>query len=361
MQAFLVQHVEYQLSKDQDSLLIGTAADRFRSSDGPIEKWTRLLNPAIQFQLMWQRIKDRDFHYGENSGFARLSLIRLVINPWTLILATAALGWTLWQDARQAQEIVDAFHQGPGHSKEEYDALWRLAASRSTRTVRAVFADFLSTQDGASKFMEHSEAIQASVGLRTSSLDAVRSAIETGPCATPSGAYIVACVTIAKFSGEEQRLADRIVELLAKTYVGQAGELGEALAALAPHVKGDQAVRLADRIVELLGKADVEQAGDLGKALAALAPHVKGDQAERGANRIVELLSKAEVGQVGDLSEALAALAPHVKGDQAERGAYRIVELLSNTVVIYPRRQLRRVNLATLVKGDQATRLADHI
>jgi hypothetical protein len=147
-------------------LLLSDAAARFRLSDGITSRWARLLSPGVQLRLLWRRLRDRDFRYGEYAGFAGLSLIRLVVNPWTLSLAIAVWGWAFWQQTREARGIVDAFHQGPGHEEEEYDALWRLAASRSDGTIREVFVDFLSTQDSAAKFNEHSEAIRASVGLR---------------------------------------------------------------------------------------------------------------------------------------------------------------------------------------------------
>ena len=111
---------------------------------------------------------------------------------------------------------MNAFQQGDGHETEEYDALWRLAASRSERTRRAVFEDFLSTHNSAAVFNEHSAAIVASVGLRTSSLDALRSVSVTGPCETLVNGYFEACSTIARISGEQERLANRIVELLGK-------------------------------------------------------------------------------------------------------------------------------------------------
>jgi hypothetical protein len=107
-----------------------------------------------------------------------------------------------------------------------------------------VFVGFLSTPDSADKFNQHSEAIRASLGLRMSSLDALRSVSVTGPCVTLAGQYIAACSTIAQLSGEQERLANRIVELLSKATGFEAVNLGQVLAALAPQVKG-QAKRLA--------------------------------------------------------------------------------------------------------------------
>ena len=343
-------------------LLLSDAAERFRLSDGLFAKSARLLSPATQLQLFWQRLRDPDFRYREHTGFARLSLIRLAVNLWTLSLVAGLWGGAFWLDKREADEIVNAFHQGEGHEKEEYEALWRVAASRSDRMRRNVFVGFLATPDSAEKFEENSDAVFASVGLRASSLAALRSVSVTGPCANLSPVYLDTCRAIAEFSGEEERLANRIVDLLGKATGSEAENLGSALAALAPQVKGDQAERGANRIVDLLGKATGSEAENLGSALAALAPQVKGDQAERGANRIVDLLGKATWIEATYLGSPLARLAPQVKGDQAERLANRIVDLLGKATgfeVVYLGSALAA--LAPQVKGDQAERLANRI
>jgi hypothetical protein len=340
-------------------LVLSDAAERFRLSDGIAERWARLLSPAVQLRLLWQRLKDREFRYREYAGFASLSLIRLVVNPWTLSLAIGAWGWAFWQETREAQEIVDAFHQGDGHEKEEYDALWRLAACRSDRTIRAVFVDSLSTRDSAAKFFGHSKAIQASLGLRASSLDALRGVSITGPCTTPADLYIPVCSMIAQLSGEQERFADRIVELLAEATGSEAADLGRALPALAVQVKGNQTELGANRIVELLDKATGSEAMTFGLVLAPLAAQAKGNQAERGASRILELGRAAWAPVIQD---PLAALAAQAKGYQAERLANRIVELLGTAK--WQEAEVLGSALAALaaqVKGDQAERLANRI
>jgi hypothetical protein len=299
-----------------------------------------LRGPALEGALKWRNSKNSDLNAREcdfidfskdasHRSNRRQMWARLIV---ILLASLALVGLSFWKKARQetreAQDIVDAFHQGEGHEREEYEALWRLAAVRSSQTVQAVFVDFLSTPDNAELFNQHSDAIAASVGLRTKSLDALRSVSVTGPCATLVGPYIAACSMIAQLSGEQERLANRILEMLGKDREDETADLDHAFAALAPQVKGDQAERLANRILEMLGKDREYEAANLNRAFAALAPQVKGDRAERLANRILEMLGKPRGYARMSLLDALATLAPQAKGDQAEHGVSRILELL---------------------------------
>jgi hypothetical protein len=395
--------VELDRRKRKWFLVLSGAAQRFRLADGPIQWWLRLLTPGIQLCLFLQRLAKRGFYYGEYGGFARISLLRLFINVWTISAVSIFLGVTLWQDNREAGSIVDAFHQGDNRDKQ-YDALWLLATSRSDRLRRNVITEFLSTPDSAQKITEYRSSILGSLGLRASVLDALTDLSAAGQCHAPSSLYIGVCSQIAMFSGKTGPLADRIVDRLAEAMGGEAADLGQTLAVLepeaesdhagqganrivdllaqpkmlaqvsnetvdlgralvvlAPQVNGNQAGPLANRIVDLLAKTPAEETVGLGRALAALAPKTRGDQVERGANLIVDRLAQANAFEAGNLARALAALAPDAKGHQTEMGANRIVDLLTQEP-----NQARGLSealaaLAPETKGDQVERGANLI
>ena len=342
-------------------IVLSSAAQRFRLADGPMQWWLRLLTPSIQLRLFLQRLAGRGFDYGEYGGFARISLLRLVINVWTLSLAAGLLGWTLWRQNQQAQVIIDAFHQGDDNVKQ-YDALWLLAASPSGYLRQNVIARFLSTPDNAQELERYSSSILSSLGLRASSLDILADLSASGPCLTPSNPYIETCDAIALFSAEAGPRANQIIELLAKTSGPEAAYFSAELAAFAPQLNGDQAERGANRIVDLMAKASEREAGDLGEALGALVPQLKSDQAGVLANRIVDLMAKTSGYETVYLGEALAALAPQVKGDQAGPLVSRIVDLgamATGPEAVYLGKALGA--LAPQLKGDQAERGANRI
>jgi hypothetical protein len=371
------------IQEDRDFLLWRQQLEVFlsvRESSGVSGEEALLRGFALQQALRWEKLNDglnareREFIADSKDAHERFGRRRLGIGLVSAVLVTLALiAGGLWyqaqQEKREAQEIVNTFFQGDGHAKEEYDALWRLAASRSDRTIRTVFEDFLANQNTAFVFNRHSEALQASVGLRIRSLNALRSVMVTEPCTTLVREYITACSTIAQLSGEQERLAILIVGLLAKAPRDEALRLGGALAALAPQLKGDQAERGANYIIGLLAEATRLDIGQLCSVLEVLAPQLKGDQAERGANRILELLAK---GLAFQANGALAALAPRLKGDQAERLANRILGLLTTAarggVVLAGGTGVEAgqlgpalAALAPRLKGDQAERGANLI
>jgi hypothetical protein len=348
-----------------------------RGTAGSVGEEALLRGPALDKALNWWRSRPSDLNAPERdfiaaSRDARLQSFqrRLWIRGVAIAIGILILiGWAFWYEAgretKEAQLIVDSFHQGAGHEKEEYDALWRLATSRSDRTIRAMVLDFLSTPDSASKFNEHSEAIRASLGLREPSLDALKGLSGTGPCATLWGEYISACSTIAQLSGDQESLANRIVELLAKARGDEAASLGAALAALASQLNGDQAERGGDRILELLSSATGQEACTLGSALAALAHHLKGNQAELGADRIVDLLrATARKNSMisWQLDWYLSALVVQLKGDQARSLADHIVGRLGKTEKEEAASLGKALeSLATQLDGDQAQSLISRI
>ena len=334
--------VELDRRKRRWFIVLRDAAQLFRLADGPAQWWKGLLSPATQLRLMWERLASREFIYGQYSGFARISLLRLVINLWTLSAITSVLLWTLWQQDEEADAIVGAFHQG-GDQVKQYDALWQLASSRSEHLRRRVITRFLSNPDDASTFNGHNSLILQSLGLRAATLDTLSDLSASGPCLVTSLTYIEACDEIALFSSNVSPRSNLIIGMLSNATGSVAEYLENSLVALAPHVRSDDAGPLANRIVDRLSVVAAKQIPEdlflhtdnenLEGALTALAPQVRSDDAGRLANRIVDFLAAAKRPTYEDvyLDRALAALAPKLKDDQAARLAHRTSDLVARS------------------------------
>ena len=151
------------------SLLLEEAQERYRLAEG-LRKWSSLLTPQTQIRLLWRRWSEPDFRFAPHAGFVRLSLVRLVVNVWTLA-AVAVAGWGLfWSEGREAEEDFQGVPTGrqPGAGIRGALAASQLPVRGYVR--RGVFQDLLSTNTGRSRLAHQTAARRWPLWVRESLL-----------------------------------------------------------------------------------------------------------------------------------------------------------------------------------------------
>jgi hypothetical protein len=351
--------------KRRYSLLLEEALKRYRLA-GSFRKWTALLSPATQLRLFWRRLRDPGFRFAEYSGFVRISLFRLVLNLWTLSAVFIGVAAVFWPERTEAEDIAQAFLQG-GNGQQEFQALWRLASTRSDYVRRTVFETLLSTSVAQERLAVNSGPALEALGLRLSFLDAVRG-LHFEKC-TQSGLSLGLCARLMAFplaSDDVPATADRILERMkGTTNASELSSLRLPLVELAKRMSGNQATQGADRILERMkGTPNPSELLGLGGALAELAKGISSNQATQLADRILDRMKGTTNGiELSSLRPMLAELAKGISGNQATQGADQILERMKGandpSELISLGSALSK--LAMGISGDQAKQGADRI
>jgi hypothetical protein len=342
-------------------LLVREAADRHLSSLSLLQWWTRLLGPWTQLRIYWHRLFDRNFRLGEYQAFLRLSSLRLIFNLWLLTALSGAGGWIWWNEQRTAAHAADAFFQN-ADTKQELQALWRLAILHSARTSKDFFKLLLSTPVGRARLEANIGPAITTMGLSSQSLDMLRGLSANEACFT----IPMACASISTAAGDALVFADRILARMQQTTDPvELSRLGDALAALAKETHGSQAAQGADRILARMQQPTRPlELSSLGNALAAMVKETHGPQAAQGADRILARMQETtEPNELSSLGNALAPLAEETHGPQAAQLADRILARMQETTEPNELSSLGS-SLAALSKethDPQAARLADRV
>jgi hypothetical protein len=240
--------------KRRYSLLLEEARGRYQLASG-FRKWTLLLSPATQLRLFWRRLRDPGFRFGEYGGFVRLSFFRLVLNLWTLSAVLVVASAIFWSERNEADDIVQAFLQG-GDSQQEFQALWRLASTRSDYVRRTVFERLLSTSIARDRLASNGPAAVSALGLRIRSLDSIRGL--PFECAPPElSALCGSLVAFPRASDDVPTAAGWILERMkGANGANEMSFLGRELAELVKGISGNQATQTADQILERMKGAN---------------------------------------------------------------------------------------------------------
>jgi hypothetical protein len=347
------------------SLVLEEAFDRYRRSEGLLDKWMKLLSPITQAKIYWHRLHDPNFRLGPWMSYLRLSLLRLLINIWILAAIVGYLSLRSWNEQRIADQIVNQILENS--PRQNFEAYWTLASSGSGQIARDVFDRLLSNPTDAA-ILENSEGpALASLGLRNKSWEGLRSLLRHDSCSKQAASF---CSSLADLSGGDEELAERI---LAEMETTDSYPLTDALVVLAGDVSGEQLSRLSERfLVQLRGDSGkfvmtpivLGQRTGLTDPMAALASKARGDQALSLFEQILAQMQQTPLGEVyDDLGNALAMLVKNAHGDQINRYSERILDQMRQITDPDKRRavSIALYVLAENAHGDQARLLCERI
>ena len=301
------------------------------------QKWTRLIPPGNQLVLLWKRLRGQ-IQYGEHRAFAEVSAARLLVNTITVAAVLAFLGWSWWS----SNTTTDALLNGFDDDDSRPEALWKLTSANAS--VKAAFLEKAFSRPATiQKLNDGISSVLVSLGLRPDSRSTAQRLVLSGPaCRNPTAARVCASLAayverpaVTQFAA--QKILDQMKEEETRDRTNsrtkdQVSELEQALALLAPEVRGDLAKQGAEHFLDRLkDELSLYVASELGNALALLSKEAKGDFATQGAQRIWDRLgNQGDYYQGLALGRTLAALITQVKGDDAARLAAQISDRLKS-------------------------------
>jgi energy-coupling factor transporter ATP-binding protein EcfA2/Xaa-Pro aminopeptidase len=305
--------------------------DRYQGARGFVARFRALAPPVLQLRFWWQRWRGR-IRFGRATGYMRRSLLRLFLNPGTLVLALAVWLGVREVDRRageEARRLLENYTSSTEGTPERGRATWRLS-SAPKRVKSAFVKETLSSEIEAKIVGKDSRIVRALAGpLAASTLPRWLTDSVDRSCAgnqVLSFAQVVLCDHWMSAGGATpNKHADFLMaEMQQRKAPGELSKLAVNLGAFRSHVPEPKAGELAEKLVAEMRQNDPGELFTLGRALEALGSRVPEPKAGELAEKLVaEMRQRKNPQELSILGRALGALASRVPdpkaGDLAEK------------------------------------------
>jgi hypothetical protein len=302
--------------------LLEDGADTFESAASQGARWKALLPINAQIRLAWAWLRGM-LQYGQYQYYALVSLTRFV--PVVLLLVAIGLGWwqvNRWWDGQVASETARQiwlkleFRRGIGD--RDLEGARTLASTNDFRVRQAFVEQMLSTPEYAEHLLVQPDlTIHALIGINARIRDSVMSIIEPSLRSESYSVPIIAAAAIALRSGKVDRIRPSAIVDAVKTTkdTDQLRSLMDAVKAIAPALKPEQAYAIAGSIVDSLkGSANA----NLLQVIQTISPQLKPEDAYALARPIVDTLKgTTNLKTATSPLEVLRTIVPQLKSEDA--------------------------------------------
>src|SRR5260370_647791 len=321
--------------------LLEDGAKAFDSAGSLATQWKSMSTPGMTFRLAWESLTGT-FRYGQQGNYALVSLARFV----PLVLLLAVLGFGSWEIARgreeqaaskAGQDIWFQFVFRDGIGARDLDGAWMLASAEDVRVREEFLRQLLNSDVHAEHLlMEPDFVVQALTIANPSIRETAAPIVEA---ALKGGRYDdikkIAAIAVSTGLGRLENVkADAIIEAINRTTdSNQRRVLAQAIAAIAPQLKPEEARALADPLIEAIKETgDFGESHALAQAFAAIAPQLKPEEARALAGPLIEAIKETgDSGALRALAQAFAAIAPQLKPEEARVLAGPLIPVIKGT------------------------------
>ena len=298
------------------------------------------MTTGTQCRLAWEWLKGT-FRYGQQGNYALVSLARFV----PLVLLLAVLGFGSWEIARwreeqaaskAAQDIWFQFVFRDGIGARDLDGAWMLASAEDVRVREEFLRQLLNSDVHAEHLlMEPDFVVQALTIANPSIRETAAPIVEA---ALKGGRYDdikkIAAIAVSTGLGRLENVkADAIIEAINRTTdSNQRRVLAQAIAAIAPQLKPEEAGALTGPLIEGIKTTRFDLSDALVQAFAAIVPQLKPEEARALAGPLIEAIKETRnPSTLQALAKAFAAIVQQLKPEEVRALAGPLIEAIKET------------------------------
>ncbi len=295
------------------------------------------MTTGTQCRLAWEWLKGT-FRYGQQGNYALVSLARFV----PLVLLLAVLGFGSWEIARwreeqaaskAAQDIWFQFVFRDGIGARDLDGAWMLASAEDVRVREEFLRQLLNSDVHAEHLlMEPDFVVQALTIANPSIRETAAPIVEA---ALKGGRYDdikkIAAIAVSTGLGRLENVkADAIIEAINRTTdSNQRRVLAQAIAAIAPQLKPEEAGALTGPLIEGIKTTRFDLSDALVQAFAAIVPQLKPEEARALAGPLIEAIKETRnPSTLQALAKAFAAIVQQLKPEEVRALAGPLIEAI---------------------------------